>query len=167
VRADAEDQFRRYCEEYLSGLLRLGFVLTGDREAARDLVQTALARTFAAWDRVARRDDPGPYVRRTMINCLLNERRRDRGREVLVAEVLDRVGAYDVAAVVEARVSLLRALQRLPPRQRAVVVLRYCEDRSESEVASLLGCSTGTVKSQAAKGLTKLRAAAESQEVPG
>ncbi len=142
-------------------------MLTGDREAARDLVQSALTRTFAAWERVRRRDDPGPYVRRTMVNGLLNDRRRDRGREVLVGQVFDRATADDVAAVVEARVSVLQGLQTLPPRQRAVVVLRYCDDRSESEVASLLGCSTGTVKSQASKGLAKLRATFVSQEVPG
>jgi RNA polymerase sigma-70 factor (sigma-E family) len=162
-----EEQFRAYCDARLPALLRFGFVLTGDREDAQDLVQTALARTFAAWARVVRRDDPEAYIRRAMINTLSNSRRRGRWRESLVAEVPDRGVNESLPSAVDARLVLVGLLRTLPPRQRATVVLRYCEDRSKADVAALLGCSTGTVKSQTAKGLAKLRAAMPSEEVAG
>lgn len=162
-----EEQFRAYCAARLPTLLRFGFMLTGDREDAKDLVQTALARTFAAWPRVVRRDDPEPYIRRAMINTLSNARRRRPWREFLVAEVPDRGVNDGRQSRVDARLVLVGLLRTLPPKQRAAVVLRYCEDRSEADVAALLGCSTGTVKSQTAKGLAKLRAAMPSEEVAG
>jgi RNA polymerase sigma-70 factor (sigma-E family) len=166
VAEDAE-QFREYCEARLPALLRFGFALTGDREDAKDLVQTALARTFAAWSRVVRRDDPEAYVRRTMINTLSNSRRRRPWMESLVAEVPDDGVNDQRPNAVDARLVLVGVLRTLPPKQRAAVILRYGEDRSEADVAALLGCSTGTVKSQTAKGLAKLRAAMPSEEVTG
>ena len=81
-----EEQFREYCDRSIGALLRFGFALTGNRDAAADLVQTALARTYAAWARVLRRDAPDAYVRRTMVNELANQRRAGRRRETAVAE---------------------------------------------------------------------------------
>ena len=162
-----EEQFREYCDGSLGALLRFGYALTGDREAAADLVQTALTRTYAAWSRVVRRDAPDGYVRRTMVNQLSNQRRAARRRELVVAELPEHGAPDEAPAAVDARLALRSALDALPPRQRATVVLRYCEDRSEAEVAALLHCSVGTVKSQAAKALAKLRAAVESEEVAG
>ncbi len=155
--ADTE-QFAAWARARMDVLLRFGRVLTGDSDSAEDLVQTALAQTWAAWAWVRRHDDPEGYVRRVMVNTQIGEwRRRDRRRTAPapVNAVVDDASA----GVVDQAEPLWRALMELPPRQRAVVVARYCEDRSEAETASLLGCSAGTVKSQAAKGLTKLRAA--------
>ena len=102
-----------------------------------------------------------------MINTLSNSRRRRPWRELLVADVPDRGVNEGRQGGVDARLVLVALLRTLPPKQRAAVVLRYCEDRSEADVAALLGCSTGTVKSQTAKGLAKLRAAMPSEEVAG
>jgi RNA polymerase sigma-70 factor (sigma-E family) len=154
---DAE-QFAAWARGRMDALLRFGRLLAGDVHSAEDLVQTALAQTWAAWPRVRRHDDPEGYVRRVMVNTQIGEwRRRQRRRLASVPTS----GDVDDASVgmVDQTDPLWRALVALPPRQRGVVIARYCEDRSEAETASLLGCSVGTVKSQAAKGLAKLRAA--------
>ncbi|HSR83512.1 MAG TPA: SigE family RNA polymerase sigma factor, partial [Streptosporangiaceae bacterium] len=136
-------------------LQRFGYALTGDWALAEDLSQTALAKAYLRWSRV-RRDDPEAYVRRIMINTWSSWwRRRWRG-ELPVAKLPD-VAGPDAFTGVEHRLALRSALGRLPPGQRAVVVLRYHQDMSEAQVADLVGISVGTVKSQAAKGLAGLR----------
>ncbi|KPM55614.1 RNA polymerase subunit sigma-24 [Frankia sp. CcI49] len=152
------DGFTAYFAPRAGGLLRFAFLLTGDAGEAEELTQMTLVRMFVVWPRVRGHDRPDAYARRVMVNANARRFRRRRVRQVLVDVPPERAEPSSQLAAVEDRVGLAAALATLPPRQRAVVVLRYCEDRPEAEVATLLRCSTGTVKSQAAKGLAKLRA---------
>jgi RNA polymerase sigma-70 factor (sigma-E family) len=148
--------FDAFVRARLPELLRFGRALTGCDEAAADLVQDALERTLLRWPHLQSREQPEGYVRRVMINRNISLWRRSR-RERLTDDVPDR-GDSDSHRDGE----LWRAIRELPPRQRAVIALRYYEDLSEAEVAAVLGCSVGTVKSQTAKALTKLRLHTES-----
>ncbi len=141
-------------------LVRLGYGLTGDRWLAEDLAQTALASAYAAWWRVRRTDDPDAYVRRVLINASNRRFRRRRVAEHPAADGDFPAAAgvvADPAGLIGERSALLAALAQLPPRQRAVLVLRYWEDLTDSQAAAILGCSASTVRSQAARALAKLR----------
>jgi RNA polymerase sigma-70 factor (sigma-E family) len=151
---DAEE-FAGWARTRMDDLLRFGAALVGDNDAAQDLVQTALARTWAAWPRLRRRDDPEGYVRRVMANEQIGVWRRSRRRSLPIPPPAAVNDAAD--AVIDRDDRVWAALLALAPRQRAVLVLRYCEDRSELETARILGVAVGTVKSQAAKGLARLR----------
>ncbi|MCW2725327.1 MAG: polymerase, sigma-24 subunit, subfamily [Frankiales bacterium] len=148
------EAFDAFVRSRHSALLRYGHVLTGNPHAAADLVQDALERTGLAWSRVQRQDDPEGYVRRVMTNRHISMWRRLR-RERLVADAPE--AAYDEPAP-RAEDAIWAALAQLPRRQRAVLVLRYYEDLSEAQIARVLDCAPGTVKSQASKGLATLRA---------
>lgn len=135
-------------------LLRTAYLLTRDAGHAEDLLQTVLAKAWRSWRRV--KGDPEPYVRRIMVNTHATWwRRRWRGEEP-AGELPESIGAPEQHAVDE-RDWLWQALGRLPSGQRAVLVLRFYEDLTEAQTADLLGCSVGTVKSQASKALAKLR----------
>ena len=137
------------------GLVRLAFGLTGDRGLAEDIAQTALARAYVAWGRVSRADDPDAYLRRILVNASNRRFRRHR-----VAEQPGDPPDTPVegpADLVSERAALLAALHQLPPRQRAVIVLRYWQDLTDTQIAATLGCSPGTVRSQLSRALTKLR----------
>lgn len=136
-------------------LLRTAYLICGDRHQAEDLFQNAMARLLVHWPRVAS-GDPEAYVRRILVNSTINWWQRLRSRETSVEAVPDRAGP-DFTALQADRDEMWRALASLPPRQRAVLVLRYYEDLSEAQTAALLGCSVGTVKSQHAKALDSLR----------
>jgi RNA polymerase sigma-70 factor (sigma-E family) len=138
-------------------LLRLGWLLMADRHAAEDLVQTALEKTMPKWASI-RQDDPMAYVHRVMLNTRTSWWRRHRGRESLTSDVTDH-GVADATEALAERDRLTIALASLTPGQRKVVVLRHYEDMSEAQVAGLLGCSIGTVKSQNARALARLRLA--------
>jgi RNA polymerase sigma-70 factor (sigma-E family) len=155
-----EGEFRDFVLGRRRALMRTAYLLTGDPGRAEDLVQTALAKAFAAWRRVRTSDDPGAYVARILINTHASEQRRKRIREWFPGTVPE-PAENDRADAVADRSALMSALATLAPRQRAVVVLRFWEDRSESDVAHLLGCSVGAVRSQAARGLAKLRTSPE------
>jgi RNA polymerase sigma-70 factor (sigma-E family) len=150
------DGFRNFVTSRSPALVRSAWLLTGDEAAAQDLVQTALAKTWTHWDRI-RQDAPEAYVRRVMVSTFLTWKRRKCHGEITVAVVPDRMLGRDAFADVDLRRSLTQALRGLPRRQRAVVVLRYFEDLTEAQTAAALGCSVGTVKSQSAKALAKLR----------
>ncbi|TVL92476.1 SigE family RNA polymerase sigma factor [Streptomyces sp. SAJ15] len=138
-------------------LLRVAWLLTGDRHLAEDLLQTVLAKVWPRWRAIAA-DDPEAYVRRALVNTHTSWwRRRWRG-EVPHGELPDTGAGTDPFAEVDLERSLASAVRGLPARQRAVVVLRYFEDLSVEETARVLGCGPGTVKSQAAKALRSLRA---------
>ena len=154
--ADADAEFQAYMAARWPVLVRTAFLLTGDRFLAEDLAQTALTRVYASWRRVRRADDVDAYVRRVLVNANSGRFRKRRVAEHLVAVPQDGRSHAPHEPLAE-RSALMAALAELPPRQRAVVVLRYWEDLSEREVASVLGCSTGTVKSQASKALARLR----------
>jgi RNA polymerase sigma-70 factor (sigma-E family) len=145
--------FREFVEVRYTDLLRTAYLLTGSRDAAEDLVQSALVTTMRHWRGVA---DPMAYVRRAMVNQRTSLWRRVGSREVLTDMPPDRATPDGAAGRAE-RDELLGALGRLPARMRAVLVLRYWEDLSEEETARVLGCSVGTVKSQASRGLSRLR----------
>ena len=146
-------------------LVRYATALCGDPTEAEELVQSALVRVALRWPFVRDKDNPDGYVRRAIANGYLTTWRRVRSRETRVAEPPDVVVAADASAGIDDVVTVRRALAALPPRQRAVLVLRYLEDRSEQETADLLGCSVGTVKSQASKALAKLRNVVEGGEL--
>ena len=137
-------------------LQRTAFLLTGDWALAEDLLQTALARALPRWSRIVR-DDPEAYVRRVLVNTWSSWWRR-RWRGELPTETLPDAVAHDPYADADRRSAVRTALTKLPRKQRAVVVLRFHEDLTEAQVAALLGISVGTVKSQTAKALAKLRA---------
>lgn len=149
--SDVDATFDAFVRARLPQLLRFGRVLTGSNEAAADLVQDALERTIMHWSRVESRDDPEGYVRRVMVNRNISIWRRLRRERI--TDTLPDDGYVDRHRDRE----LWSALLTLPPRQRAVIALRYYEDKTEAEVAEILGCSVGTVKSQASKGISKLR----------
>ena len=157
------EQFREFMVSRWPDLVRLGYALTGDRWLAEDLAQTALAGACTAWWRVSRADDPDAYVRKMLINA--NNRRFRRRRPAEDARARPDAAPADAAlpdpaVAVSQRSDLREALRELPPRQRAVVVLRYWADLSDAQVAALLGCSEGTVRSQAWRALAKLRTSA-------
>jgi len=138
-------------------LLRTTYAVTGDRQLAEDAVQVAFAKAYAWWPRVTRADDPTAYVRRIAINAALGHGRRAFfRRETSVDRLPERAADPGLDAL--ERDEVWRAVRALPPRQRAVVVLRYYEDLSERQIADTLGCRPGTVKSQASAALATLRA---------
>lgn len=143
--------FDAFVRAHGAHLLRVACGLTGDAGRAEDLLQEALVRLAPRWRRVTAQGDPTGWVCRVMANTRVSWWRRTR-RETLVEAVPERGHVPPVPDV-----SLLAALAGLPPRQRAVLSLRYLADFSEHATASALGCSTGTVKSQSAKALAKLR----------
>lgn len=159
VNDDDEQAFTEWATARLAPLVRFGFALTHDEGGAHDLVQTALVRTLLAWPRLRNREDPEHYVRRVMVNEQRSAWRRQRRHPEVRLEPLGagETFAPDEAELVE-RDRVWRELVNLPPGQRAVLILRFYEDRSERDVAALLGCSVGTVKSQTSKALAKLRA---------
>src|SRR5215468_9029288 len=151
--------FRDYVAARQRALLRSAWLLTGDWHAAEDIVQAALVRVWPRWTRVAAAGDPDAYVRRAVINAYLSARRRRWHGEYAAAVPPDQPDPADPYAAVELRDALVRVLRALGRRQRAIVVLRYFDDLTEAQVAQVMDCSVGTVKSQSAKALAKLRAA--------
>jgi RNA polymerase sigma-70 factor (sigma-E family) len=149
-----EDEFVVFAEAASPRLRRTAFLLCGDWHMAEDLAQTALAKVFVAWRRIARQDAVQAYAQRTLLNTYLADRRLKRPAEVLTSRLPDRPSRSPEP---EQRLVVLDALATLPPKARAVVVLRYWADLSVEQVADLLGCSTGNVKSQSARALDKLR----------
>ncbi len=137
-------------------LIRFGYLLTGDQAAAEDLVQSALLETIRRWDRITRRDSVEAYVRRAMINKQRSVWRRRASTEHLRADLPD-TPTPDRTGQVDDLDLLQRALQQLPARQRAAVVLRFYEDLTEAQTAGVLDCSVGTVKSQTSRGIARLR----------
>jgi len=155
--------FEEFVEHRLGALYRYAWVLTGNRHDAEDLVQEALTRTGASWWRVRRKDDPEGYVRTAMVRIMSNRWRRS-GREELTPDPPD-LGAPDPGFErVTADAGLSATLAGLPPRMRVVLALRYVEQLEDNEIASMLGCSPGTVRSQASRALAKLRIAAATAE---
>jgi RNA polymerase sigma-70 factor (sigma-E family) len=156
VRQSLEDEFTAFVAERGQALLRIAHALTGDRESAQDLVQGALAKAYARWPRI--HSDAEAYVRKIIYNDRASAWRRPaRRNEVFVADVPDRATERRHDQDVTDRITVRNALLSLPARQRAVLVMRYLEDRSVEETAEALGCRPGTVASQASRALVKLR----------
>ena len=148
--------FHDYVTSRSGSLLRMAYLLTRNRADAEDLVQAALAKTFQAWDRIEDRGAVDGYVRRAMVNTHISWWRRRRVEEYPTDEIPDQP-VIDHAGDSEVQDALRRAIERLPQRMRAAVVLRYYEDMSEAEIANVLGVSLGTVKSTVSRAVAKLR----------
>ena len=154
--ARRDDSFVAFVDARSAALLRTARLLTaGDQHAAEDLVQTALEKAYVAWPRIERRGAQEAYVRSIMTRAAI-DRSRQRGRrgEVVTDDVPD-VPVHQVGP--EDRDHVFSLLGALPPRQRAVMVLRYYDDLSEAQIADTLGCSAGTVKAHASRALAALR----------
>jgi RNA polymerase sigma-70 factor (sigma-E family) len=150
--------FEEFAATAMPGVLRFAAVLAGDRATAEDLAQEVLIRAYSRWDRIGGLDRPEFYVRKMILNEYLSWRRRS-ARQITAggADLEPASVAPDHAAEYTERDALLAEVGKLPRRQRAVLVLRYYEDRGDSEIAELLGCSAGTVRSHASRALAALR----------
>jgi RNA polymerase sigma-70 factor (sigma-E family) len=159
---ERDEQFHDFVLARRAGLVRTATLLcAGDGHLAEDLVQSTLTKLYVGWPAFRRADNPEGYVRRALVNALTDEKRRLwRRRERPVAELPDQAfqGSHDDAPGGD---RLRRALKALPPRMRAAVVFRYFYDLGVAETADALNCTEGTVKSQTARALDKLRSALE------
>ncbi|GGX74861.1 SigE family RNA polymerase sigma factor [Streptomyces fructofermentans] len=154
--AQGQEQFREFVENRTSALLRTAVLLSGgDRHAAEDLLQNALIKAAGKWQRI---DEPEAYVRQILYRQQVSRwRLKWRRRELTVADPPEGSGGSDPSAAAELRIVMRGALARLTARQRTVLVLRYFEDLPEADVARILGCSVGTVRSTTHRSLARLR----------
>ncbi|MEU8657578.1 SigE family RNA polymerase sigma factor [Actinoplanes philippinensis] len=153
--SDRDIAFAEYFAARSSAMRATAFLLCGDWHRAEDLTQSAFTKLYLRWNRVQRHESLDPYLRRVLISSFIDEGRwgwwrRERPHDARIEHAADPEPSED-------RVTLMRALAQVPPRQRAVLVLRYWQDLSVEETAAALGCTAGTVKSQAARGLETLR----------
>jgi RNA polymerase sigma-70 factor (sigma-E family) len=155
MRDGSKPDFDDFVRTRSTGLLRIAYLLTGDRYAAEDLVQEVLEQMYAKWRWIT--GAPDAYARRALVNRSTNRWRR-RGRRPEAPLAHHDVAAPDHSDHVVIRDTVVEALRSLPPGQRAAVVLRYLDDLPVAEVASALNCSEGTVKSNTSRGLDRLRA---------
>jgi RNA polymerase sigma-70 factor (sigma-E family) len=149
-----EDAFEAFVAARSADLLRTAVLLTRDRGHAEDLLQTSLVKAYRRWGRIE--GDPYPYVRRVLVTSAASWWRLRSTQEIVSLPAHD-PAAPDVTDAVDERERMAAALATLPPRMRAVLVLRYTEDLSEAATAELLGCSVHTVRSQTVRGLARLR----------
>jgi RNA polymerase sigma-70 factor (sigma-E family) len=159
---EAAQAFHEYVESRTPSLLRTAYLLTGNAADAEDLVQSVLAKTYLAWDRIEDQAALDGYVRKAMVNTHISWWRR-RKLEEYPTDVIPDQAVADHAVASDLQESLRRAIDRLPERMRAAVVLRYLEDMTEPEVAEVLGISLGTVKSTVSRAVAKLREDADLQ----
>ena len=169
MRNEDDAGFREFARDRTLALRRTAYLLCLDWHLAEDLVQTALIKLYRAWPRLKHSESVDNYARRVLTRCWLDEvrrswRRRERRDGIVPEPVSDRDDPALVASASGLSDVLLAALGEIGPRQRAVVVLRYCLDLPIAEVADTLGLSQGTVKSQTTRGLEALRAAVENRE---
>lgn len=164
--------FERFVVDATDSLLRTAYLVVGDAGHAEDLVQDTLLKIARRWSRVDTMDSPRAYARRVLVNLALDgSERSSRHRAELETQrrpegdrPLESVISRNAFSAVDERMDLIGALGELPPRQRAVLVLRFFDDLSESDVASILGCSVGTVKSTTSRALEKMRALVPRQD---
>jgi RNA polymerase sigma-70 factor (sigma-E family) len=153
-----EDDFAAFYAARAGSLRNTAYLLCGDWHLAQDLTQITFTKMYRVWHRIERHDTLDQYSRRVLVRAFLDERRRPWRRE---SSTIPDSPAFDVAALDDedrdARLLLRTALTRVPKRQRAALVLRFWMDLSVEQAAELLGCSTGTVKSQTSQGLANLR----------
>jgi RNA polymerase sigma-70 factor (sigma-E family) len=157
-----DDGLREFVQARIAGLSRIAYLLAGNHHAAEDLLQNTLVKVVVQWKQVRCADKPDAYLRKILYHEHVDRWRLGgkQRRELLTESPPERPQRRDEAEDTVLRLVLQRALARLTPRQRAVVVLRYVEDLSEIETAAVLGCSIGTVKSQSHHALGRLRALA-------
>jgi RNA polymerase sigma-70 factor (sigma-E family) len=155
-RPDEISAFAELVEWRSQALLRTAYVVLGDHQLAQDLVQEALVKAYVAWPRLRDPADAEAYVRRTIVTTAVSWRRRRSFHEPPVERIPEAKNADETERLATHEV-LWAEVRRLPPGQRAALVLRYYEDLSEAETAEMMGCSVGSVKSQVSAALRKLR----------
>lgn len=158
--------FTQFVRANTAALLRTAYLLTGSRVAAEELVQDTLVRLYPKWDKVAAADVPLAYVRRSLANAFINERRRPSSRDIVVDIVPERVDDRDPTSRIADRDALWDLLRSLPDRQRAALVMRFFDDLPDDEIAGALGCRAGTVRSLISRGLSAMRESAGSASSP-
>lgn len=166
VRAE-DEAFESLVRGSTESLLRTALLLTGNRTDAEDLLQLTYFKIYVGWQRLEAGRDPAPYLRRILLNTHRSRARRFWSRETPVdLTMADRPTVTDQSRFVFNNDALLAALLKLPVRQRAAVVLRYCEDQSEAQTARVMNCSIGAVKSQTSRGISRLRVLLEQDPPP-
>ncbi len=158
--------FEEYAGIAWPSLYRYAYLLAGNHADAEDIAQQTLMKAYRSWSRVKDSDSPTAYLRRMITNTYLSQRRPKGRRLELLTDAPPEPGHAPVGGP-EERMALWPHVKSLPPRQRAVIVLRYYEDLSEQEIADALGCSRGNVKSTAHHALKALRAALGSDGTDG
>ncbi|WP_405059254.1 SigE family RNA polymerase sigma factor [Kribbella sp. NBC_01505] len=162
--SDRDAAFEEYFAARSGAMRGTAYLLCGDWHRAEDLVQQTFTKIYLAWRRIERREAMDSYTRQTLVRTFLSERRRGWFRNESVGSPPGELPVPS-ADLADERIVLLEALVQVPPRQRAVLVLRYWEDMSVEQTATLLDCSTGNIKSQAARGLATLRGLLEQEKV--
>ncbi len=162
MHADDDDGFRDFVRSRFEPLRALAYVTCGDWQTAEDAVSGALARLYLRWAKVT---SPDAYARTMVVRAAIEEKRRPWRRERSAGDALPDVAGPDPGGNVDERLRLRAALRHVPPRQRAVLVLRFLEGLSVEETAEVLGCRAGTVKSQSARGLDTLRAVLAAEDI--
>ncbi|GAA4219397.1 SigE family RNA polymerase sigma factor [Streptosporangium album] len=152
---DRNDSFREFVAAHQQSLMRTAYLLTGDAHLAEDLLQSVLLKLLGRWPKLSHIDSPEAYARKALLNQHISWRRRRASTELPSSAPPELSYSSENSTVV--RLAVRQALMRLSPRQRAVIVLRFYEDRTERETAELLNCSIGTVKSHAHHALARLR----------
>lgn len=163
--AGFDEDFADFYSARFDATRRTAYALCGNWLQAEELAQGSFVRLYAKWPRVAG-GNPDGYLRTTLVRLFLDTRRRGRAKELLVAETPERPAHSGDLSRVDEQQSLLAALQHVPPRQRATLVLRIVHDLPVEQVAQVLQCSTGTVKSQLSRGMQALRAAYRDADAP-
>jgi len=164
---DVELGFAEFVRANTAALLRTGYLLTGNASAAEELVQDTLVRLYGKWDKVQAADQPLAYVRRSLTNAFINERRKASAHELRFDLLPDRPDEHDRTSSIADRDELWPLLQALPPRQRAALVLRYFHDLPDDQIAVALDCRGGTVRSLISRGLATMRQAADGAPAAG
>lgn len=162
---DRDTAFAAYFASRSTAMRASAYLLCGDWHRAEDLVQVAFVKLYLAWSRLDGQDRLDAYTRKVLVRTFLDDGKRAWFRRVRLSDDPD-TASVPADTSIDDRLMLLRALQRLPRRQRATLILRYWEDLSVEDTATALGCSTGTVKSQAARGLQALRAMVPAPTTP-
>jgi RNA polymerase sigma-70 factor (sigma-E family) len=162
VDAEDTDSFREFVRVRFEPLRALAYVTCGDWQAAEDAVADSLARLYLRWNKVT---SPDAYARTMVVRAAVGEKRRPWRRERSAGDALPDVPGADSSGDVDERLRLRAALGQVPPRQRAVLVLRFLEGLSVEETAEILGCRPGTVKSQSARGLDTLRTVLAAEDI--
>ena len=158
MNAAEESAFRAFVHAQGGALTGLAYVLTGSRDDAQDLLQSALTTVVSRWRTVRDAEDPAAYVKRLLVNKFLDDRRRARRRPLSLGDgTQDRAAPHNAHAGVDDRDQVQRLLMALPPRERAVLALRFLADQSEAATAQALGISVGSVKAYTSRGLARVR----------
>jgi len=152
-----DESFESFVDNHTDSLLVTAYLMTHDRSSAEELVQDTMVALYSRWNRVMQADSLLAYVRRSLLNRYLNQKRAKSSTEYVTAEVPDGVVFVDFSTRVDDQDALSRALRRLPPRQRAALVLRFFHDLPDKDAAETLGCRVGTLRSLVSRALATLR----------